>query len=331
MDRYLTTWFYAEDENDESNYPQIGCKPSSSAFQKVYWRCVYCFFRSAVITNGTAVRYLFFTNVQELPADVDGVDIGRFFRDSGIEVIRTELTKKTPTDWFASWRNQFYLFDILEKLKTIPGCHIVLDSDCIISKPLDPLYCEIGNCGNVAYAIGGSNPHPINGITQDQMRAIYQDMFGEGPCEDLHYHGGEIVAIRSDLIPDLLDTVGILWEKNFQRYRENRFKLNEEAHFLSLAYYRLHMDNDRASRCIKRMWTGKRCDTIKKADRELLIFHLPGEKMYGFKRLFRWLGTHQTVTGQAMRRKVNSVFLLSAPAIIRKANKILQAVTMRTI
>lgn len=48
MDNYLITWFYAEKKDDESFYPSVGGNTSSPEYQKVYWRCVYDFYRKAI-------------------------------------------------------------------------------------------------------------------------------------------------------------------------------------------------------------------------------------------------------------------------------------------
>lgn len=137
MRNYIITWFYAESKGDESFYPSVGGNTSSPEFQEVYWKCVYDFYYSALLTqHNDNTGYLFFTNVPTVSADIDGVDIRQFFSDNGIETVRLELTNKTPADWYGAWRNQFYLFDVLNHLKDIEGSHLILDSDCLIMKDL---------------------------------------------------------------------------------------------------------------------------------------------------------------------------------------------------
>ena len=117
IENYIITWFYAENKDDESYYPSVGKNTSSFEFQKVYWRCVYDFYASAILTQKHPVKYLFFTNLSKLPANVDGVDMGDFFRKNKIEVVRRKLTYTTPADWFFQFRNQFYVYDIIDYLK----------------------------------------------------------------------------------------------------------------------------------------------------------------------------------------------------------------------
>ena len=321
MNNYLTTWFYAENKDNESHYPQVAGKPSSFAFQKAYWECIYCFFRSALITNGENIKYLFFTNT-DIPTDIDGVDFKQFFIDNNIEVIKKELSKKTPKDWYGAWRNQLYLFDIFETLQNYEGNHIILDSDCIISKPLDEVFCDINKFGNIAYTVEGNGTYQINGITQSQMRQLYRDFFNvESPCEDLFYCGGEIVAIKSELILQALEVFENIWEKNFIRYQNKEFKLNEEAHFLTLIYYRLGVLNNIAAKYIKRLWTSKTFDNIKKGDRDLTILHFPSEKLYGFTKLFRYFAKYDNISNAQMQKKIDRIMLLDQPRFVRKMSK----------
>ena len=49
------TWLYAEREGEESVYPQVGGRSSSTWFQAVYWRCVAIFFASAARTRSRRV------------------------------------------------------------------------------------------------------------------------------------------------------------------------------------------------------------------------------------------------------------------------------------
>lgn len=180
MDNYLITWFYAENKEDESFYPSVVGKTSSPEFQKVYWKCVFDFYKSAILTQVSDVKYLFYTNVPNIPTDIDGCDINKFFRENNIEVVRINLTNQTPKDWYGAWRNQFYLFDILEDLKqNYKGNFMILDSDFFIRKDLLPIFKEIEKNSLICYddCIDDENVD-INGITTKQMRALYYNYSG---------------------------------------------------------------------------------------------------------------------------------------------------------
>jgi hypothetical protein len=102
---YVCTWLYAESQGDESSYPQVRGRPSSEAFQAIYWRCVAVFFGTSVRQQHD-VRHLLFTNVETIPT-VDGVDVGALLERLGVEIVRRPLEHATPTHHYPEWRNQF--------------------------------------------------------------------------------------------------------------------------------------------------------------------------------------------------------------------------------
>ena len=180
MKDYLVTWFYAEKKDDESFYPSVGGNTSSPEYQKVYWKCVYDFYRTAQLTQHTnKARYLFFTNVPNIPTNLDGFNLAQFFEKTKIEVIKLELTNRTPKDWYGAWRNQFYLFDVLKYLKeNYTGNYLILDSDVFVTGDLYPVFQDIEKNKIITYDCGYNNDVEINGISIDQMRQLYSKFMG---------------------------------------------------------------------------------------------------------------------------------------------------------
>ena len=312
MDNYIITWFYAENKEDESYYPSVGKKTSSFEFQKVYWRCVYDFYVSAFLTQDKNVKYLFFTNLHKLPPDVDGVDMGAFFKENNVDVIRTELTGKTPADWFFQFRNQFYVYDIIEKLKSIPGNHLILDSDCLFTKDISDLFSEIEKDGAVAYPVRHAADYPINGISHNGMRRLYKEFYGSEMLE-LEYLGGELISFRSDIAADIMREYRTLWSLNYKLYEENKEKLNEEAHFWSFIYYKLGFRKLTGVNYTRRIWTAAQLDDMTARDAELSIMHLPAEKRYAFKTMFKKFVRREIADDAALRRVIRKVLLVDAP------------------
>jgi hypothetical protein len=320
MKNYLITWFYSEQANDESFYPSVGGSSSSAQFQYVYWRCVYVFYRSALITNRDVVSdYLFFTNVENLPT-VDGVNFKEFFEENGIQVIQQELTRKTPSDWYGAWRNQFYVFDVLDRLKKEEGNFLVLDSDCVITRSLQSLYADIEKHGIITLPIDYSEDREINGCSIRQMREIYHDFFGGDFPQKLGYMGGEIIAISSLRMNELLETAESIWQKNYELYERKTIKLNEEAHILSLCYYRMNCQNEIGRKYIRRIWTALNFDNVLDSDAELPIWHLPAEKKFGFKMLFGKMKKGLDMDGEGLYRLSDSAMKLSKSVQSRKIN-----------
>ena len=319
MKNYFITWFYSEQANDESYYPSVGGSSSSAEFQYVYWRCVYVFYRTALATNRDVVTdWIFFTNVENLPT-VDGVDFRKFFAENGIKVVYKELTRKTPKDWFGAWRNQFYLFDVLEYFKKAqPGNLLILDSDCVITGSLAGLYQDISAKGVVAMPVGYADDHNINGCSIEEMRAIYQKFFGKTDVTGLTYWGGEIIALSTEILPALFEAFEDIWQKNRLLYEKKETKLNEEAHTLSLCYYRIGKYNDDGRKYTKRMWTDLKCDTVEKADQALPIWHLPAEKKWGFQTMFSKLRGKTSLDAKEAKKMAGRIMGVGASRTYRK-------------
>lgn len=316
----IITWFYAEHKGDESFYPSVGGNTSSPEFQKVYWRCVYAFYQSALLTQPKETKYMFFTNVPNLPTELDGVNISDFMEKNKIEVCRRELSNRTPKDWHNEWRNQFYVFDVLEALQEMEGNFLILDSDILLRKSLAPLFDAVEQEGIVTYDCKDfDDDHHINGPSNRQMRELYAEYYGE-PAESLRYKGGEFIGINHRMIAPVLEEYRRLWKLNYRHYEEKKTKLNEEAHFLTLIYHRLGITNTIANQYTRRMWSSLRYDNIQPQDAELAIWHLPGEKKYGFRVMFNWFRKNK-FTEQKYQRKVSRVMGIPGSATYRRTLK----------
>ena len=173
------------------------------------------------------------------------------------------------------------MFDILEYLEDSDGNYIILDSDCLIRKTLTPVFNSIAKNRIITYDCKYSLDHDINGISINEIKSLYKEFYNEDALE-LSYKGGEFIEISGKVIKDILREYRIIWNLNYKKYEKKETKLNEEAHFLSLIYCRPGVTESIADRYIKRMWTALKCDNIDSSDKNLLIWHLPAEKKYGF-------------------------------------------------
>lgn len=284
---YISTWLYIESKDDESYYPQVGGTSSDINIQKIYWKCVFDFFHSSLKFNRDK-KHLFFTNIDIKNMRVLDIDLEEFFYDNNIDVIKIELTNKTPKDWFGEWRNQLYIFDILEYIKQNynDSCKfVILDSDCIFTKNIDCIYNDINKYKNLCLNLNYDSNHRINGLTEVDMAQIYNKVFDANE-EIVKYYGGEFFAADYKSICDIVMIFNRLWNENFQLYKGKQYKLNEEAHFFSCIYKFLNINNDYGNKFIKRMWTSYRYNNIDKSDECLAIWHLPAEKRTGFIYLF---------------------------------------------
>jgi hypothetical protein len=283
---YIITWFYAENEELNSKYPQVNANSKSIKFQNTYWRCVLDFFYTNIVNNKN-IKYIFYTNIKDLPI-IDGLDVSLFFRENEVEIVFLDLSIKTPIDWFGSWRNQFYVFDIIQELSsrllTNSDNLLILDSDCIITHDLSDIFKEINDNSCLVYSCNYDENHIINGLTKKQMSTIYHNIYGLS--KKIDYYGGEFIALRADKLNDILKEFGFIWQHNFYLYEVNKPKLNEEAHFLSFIYERLNITHKVKKTYIKRLWNTRKYWNVKKEDVKIYILHMPAQKTTGFKYFF---------------------------------------------
>lgn len=279
----LATWLYLDD--NEHIYYQVG-KSGSERFKTIYWRCVYCFYKSCIITQEN-VQYYFFSNV-DVPEDVDGFNLRQFMEDNNIKTVKQPYTYAPPIDWTDAWWAELYEFDILNYCKNIEGNWLVLDADCIMRKPLTPIFDIVCTGGGINYRYEYGLDDNINGLTLRGEREIYEDVFKE-EATDLYHMAGEFVGIKSDRIEDILSLYDLLYKDSMHRYRIGDKRLITEDHFFTLIYYKLGFRYMQGGRFIKRMWSTKECDNICEEDNGLAIWHLPAEKTKSLISLFSFL------------------------------------------
>lgn len=249
-------------------------------------------------------RHVLFTNKRpdEFP-DIDGFDLRGFLNSKNVEIVTLPLTWQTPEGYFGMWRNQFYIFDILQFIEKKYGsqssdnskssddyepAYVILDSDCIINRPLDALFAEIRRHGLLALPMPYGATHNINGVTRQEMRRIYAELDGSDPGEDPVYYGGEIFAATKPIIRQINAIAPKVWQNMLERHRAGQTKLNEEAHFLSYCYHKIGRFGSLEG-FIKRIWTSPHYSNVQPEDKNLPIWHLPSEKTGGIALIFKTL------------------------------------------
>ncbi|MBP6825025.1 MAG: hypothetical protein KA165_00560 [Saprospiraceae bacterium] len=294
---YICTWIYLDSPEESSEYPQVGKKSHLADFQKVYWKCVAVFFAMSTRFNPQRRHMIFSNKTREEIPQIDGFDLQGFLKSKHVEIVTIPLTWQTPEGYFGKWRNQFYIFDILQFIENQYGSHsddepafIVLDSDCIINRPLDGLFAGIRQHDLLALPMPYSETHNINGVTREGMRQIYAELDGSDPGNNPVYYGGEIFAATLPAIRKINAIAPDVWENMLERFRNGRTKLNEEAHFLSYCYHKIGGFGSLEG-FIKRIWTSPHYSNVQPEDTGLPIWHLPSEKTGGIALLFKKLET----------------------------------------
>ena len=288
----IATWIYLDSPDESSEYPQVGKASHLPEFQKVYWRCVAVFYALSVQNNPDR-KHVLFTNVEasDLP-EIDGIDLVNFLKERNVAVVTLPLTWQAPKGWHGKWRNQFYIFDVLQFIENqyntagSPDAFVILDSDCMINRSLDELFAEIRSKGLLTLPMHFADDYNINGITRVGMRQVFAELDGSDPGHNPEYCGGEIFAATFQTVQRINAIAPGIWQEMQQRFREGRPKFNEEAHFLSYCYHKIGQFGT-LERYIKRIWTSPKFTNVKAEDQNLPIWHLPAEKTGGIALIFK--------------------------------------------
>lgn len=286
---HICTWLCADEKGEESRFPQTGKLSSSQSHQDIYWRCLILFFITSKRFNKTE-KHVLFTNVKRLPV-VDGRRMSAVLEALEVEVIVTDFKYKTPKGYYGSFQNQFYEFSILEQIATSEkkdqDLYLVLDSDCIFLKPVQDLFAEAALSGFISFEDHVAPDYVINGLSRNDMKAIYQELMQKQLDETPSYHLGEFLLCSVENIKRFYADFLQLWPQLLQRHMAGIRKFNEEAHTLSYLYFRNGFRASVSDQYMKRIWTNPLFyRNVEPSDAELSIWHLPAEKTFGLFRLY---------------------------------------------
>jgi hypothetical protein len=281
----IVTGMCCDAKGEESIYPQTGGLSSSAKFQVVYWRCVVVYFASSFRNNPNA-DHILLTNAEQVP-DLGNFKTAEFLSNIGVKVVNLPFTYQPPRDYFEAFRSTFYKFDIVKYLKNNSAPNdicISLDSDCVWVNPVK-MTTAFENCGLGTYDLYEPENKPISGLTRIEMQKIYEEI-GYKVNEPPKYFGAELIAGRGNDIKRLSDEIDSIWEICLQRFAEGKSRFNTEEQMLSYIYNKEGYAAGTGNPYLKRIWTSPKLYTAAESDLALDVWHLPGEKGYGIKRLF---------------------------------------------
>ena len=284
----IATGMCCDTEERESVYGQVVGRSSSTQFQAVYWRCVVLHFASSVRNNPTA-RHLLFTNAKEVPK-LGEFDTAQFLSKLGVKIVHVPFTYVPPQGFFGAWSSTFYKFDIIkyfaETCSDDELC-ISLDSDCIWVGSADRLASDLERDGLVNYDLELTETEDINGWSRCDLRTAYAELGVDTQGSIPNYYGAELIAADGKQIKRLFAEIDAIWQTSLEQFKAGKPKFNTEEQMLSYAYQKLGYVNGVAKPYLKRVWTSPTFYKACSEDLTLDIWHMPSEKMYGIKRLFK--------------------------------------------
>ncbi len=286
---YICTWLCVDDVGEESIYPQTGEKSSGQKHQHIYWRCLLLFFATSRRFNKTQ-KHLLFTNTKVLPV-MNGRKMEHMLADLCVTIIYTDFKYKTPKGYFSLFQNQFYEFSILEYIiqhnRHQEDQYLLLDSDCIFTKPVIDLFDEAKTAGFISFEDACATDLVIHGLSRVDMKFLYEDLSGK-PVDGIPgYHLGEFFLASVKNIQIIFDGFLELWPELMRRHELGLPKFNEEAQTLSYLYYKNGFQASTKNGYLKRIWTNPVFyRNVAASDVDVAIWHLPSEKTFGLARLY---------------------------------------------
>ncbi|RYE28325.1 MAG: hypothetical protein EOP42_17185 [Sphingobacteriaceae bacterium] len=287
---YICTWLCADKKGNESVFFQSGYVSSSQKHQNIYWRCVLLFYASSKRFNKQE-KHVFFTNVPELPI-VDNINIKKVLADLDVEVIYTDFNYQTPKGYFGSFQNQFYEFSILEHIaqnnQNLQDNYLIVDSDCIFVKPVQRLFEAAAPQGFISFEDPVKPDFVINGLSRNDLKTLYQELLETEIHEIPSYHLGEFLLCSVKNIQKIYADFIELWPKLLERNANVQMKFNEEAHTLSYLYFKNGFRASTDASFMRRIWTNPVFyREVRKSDTDLILWHLPSEKIFGIQKLYK--------------------------------------------
>lgn len=328
MKNIIATWICIDDESNATYFPSAKGNSSDTAVQQVYWRCICTFFWSARYHNPDA-HLVLFSNQGQLPP-LNGISVKDVLKKLGVQFYVTPFEYITPPGYFGKWRNQFYEFSIFKFISnhadfSDDDLFMLVDSDCIITGDLLPLFQTLNKERCITYEINYDIHVKVNGNSRADMKLIFEDLLEKRIPDFPAYHGGEFYASAISVVKTLMKDFYIVWEKLLKRHSMGLEKLHEEAHVLSYLFYKNNIKGGSANKFIKRLWTDPTTyRNIEEEDANLLIWHLPAEKRKGLKKFFHWLKSinfdtdNNVINNSTFQKRIRKTFLIPLIPVTQK-------------
>lgn len=284
----LATGFVIDQPAEGTSFPSAGGNSADPRVQAVYWRCIVGLFASAHFTNPHQ-RLALFTNAH--PPRVDKLDMVAILAGYGVEIHIVPLKARLAPGTTQLWGNVLYFHDIMEYLVEREDADLriaIVDSDVLVTRPLHPLFALLDDHEFAGYIVTQTDPlEVVNGLSVREMDRISRAFGATGGEMALHF-GGELFmatcaawqrhrALFAAMVDDALSGTGVA-----------RSIITEE-HILSIAFAVLRGKVAHANHLIKRIWTSPRYSSVAPGDERLLLWHLPAEKRYGLRDVYKML------------------------------------------
>lgn len=290
----VSTWFYVQGSEEGGNFAQIREDSASENFRDIYRRCIAVFFATARRANPDAQLVLYLNRPWGISNTNVATEVGLILGNLNVELRVIPYLHEPPASFTASWRNQFFVIDVLRDLtkRLEPSDNmVILDSDIVWTTKLraQSFWKSLSVNGLATYEVGYPNAKPVNGLSIDDLSRFLKSLRTAHSAR-ISYCGGEIVGANGSCIQKLSQQAEDIWAQLMALHDKDHLLAFEEAHVLSLAYASLGHEPGNCNGHIRRLWTQPlKPRNVGADDLSLTMWHTPAEKKYGFARVYRHL------------------------------------------
>jgi hypothetical protein len=291
---YLITWMHSSAKGEKIVHHQSGDSDQLKT-QNFYWRCAFCLFESSWRNNKDLFKHILYVN--KLPPEtIDGISTDVLIKKFNIDIRFFPVRSLPPKGFYKAWSSQFLLLDIFDEITQFIKPEdrlVVLDSDCIFSKPVTfDFLNDIDTHGGLLYTIDYPLNRQTNELSTEMLRSLTTQWAGK-ECDNVFYEGGEFVCMKGDRFIEFSKTARNVFNWSVERFQQGLPKYNTEEHMFSAAFGVIGMKPFTGNKYIKRLWTDlSSAVNLETSDEQRLIWHLPAEKRNGFVRYFRLMGSN---------------------------------------
>ncbi|TLM84552.1 hypothetical protein FDW83_07510 [Pseudarthrobacter sp. NamE2] len=291
MTNWVSTWFYTQSKTEGGEYAQVRGDSSTESFRDVYRRCVGVFFLSARKANPDAELVLYLNAPWDKGSSKVAHEVWHLLQRLQVTIEVIPYKHQPPESFAKSWRNQFFVIDVLADLaRKVGECDawVVLDSDIVWStQSTDKLWQALQEQGISTYTVGYARSQHINGMSMEFLKSLAGSL-NLDTKDRLDYSGGEFIGGNGSSLSDLIATSDAVWSALMDQHALDQSLQFEEAHLLSLVYGLLDVVPGRMNFFVRRLWTQPfKYQNVSTDDEKLALWHVPAEKKYGIRRIYR--------------------------------------------
>lgn len=310
--KWISTWFYVQSSDEGGSYAQVSGDSSTEKFRDVYRRCIAVFFQSARLANPDAHLVLYLNAPLDPSASLVASRLAIILRDLAVQIRIIDYKHRPPKTFAESWRNQFFVLDVLEDLTELVGSKdacVVLDSDIVWSgHSTEKMWSTLRSEGISTYKLGYPRSKAVNGLSINSLGELGRRSDIPQNVE-LDYSGGEFVGGCGLQLRELSREAHNTWTALMEHHQVDVLVQFEEAHLLSLTYSALDIAPGGMNEFIRRLWTQPfKYRNVGSSDTSLALWHVPAEKKYGIRRIYRKIAVLETFQYTDLAQREWSLF-----------------------